>query len=65
LIVLLTLRASAIAELVVACGGNTIPILPHCVTPSDFSLARKQLGPEGGIAMAGALTIKRQITTIR
>jgi hypothetical protein len=46
-------------------GGNTIPIIPHCVTLSDFSLGNNELGPEGGIAIAYALKVNSTIKDIK
>jgi hypothetical protein len=42
-----------------------MPIIPHLVTPSDFSLFDNGLGPGGGIAIAGALKVNSTIESIR
>jgi hypothetical protein len=44
--------------------GNNIPIIPNCVTPSDFRLGDTGLGPEGSIAIAEALKVNKTIKTI-
>jgi hypothetical protein len=45
-------------------GGNTIPIIHNCVTPSDYSLRGNMLGDEGGKAIAEALKVNQTIDRI-
>ena len=44
--------------------GNTIPIIPHLLPPSIFSLGLNELGLKGGKAIAEVLKVNKSIEKI-